>query len=204
MFNYNKRNLIFISLILTIIIYILIHIILYSLEKNLKDEKNTNLVLKTGQTQFDIATIDKRGIKEFDKNICTNKYKDYGWRIIISKINLNAPIVEGTNKENLRRGVGHFEQSSKWDGNICLAAHNRGYKYNYFQELKYLEKGDIILYQTDKGIKKYSVIYKDRIKETDLSRLEDTKENFITLITCAENMPEYRICVQAKEIISLV
>ena len=29
---------------------------------------------------------------------------------------------------------------------------------------------------------------------------KDTKENKLTLITCIENMPEYRLCVQAVEI----
>ena len=36
--------------------------------------------------------------------------------------------------------------------------------------------------------------------ETDLSKIEETKENRITLITCVENMPEYRLCIQAEEI----
>ena len=34
----------------------------------------------------------------------------------------------------------------------------------------------------------------------DLSKIEETKENRITLITCVENMPEYRLCIQAEEI----
>ena len=40
--------------------------------------------------------------------------------------------------------IGHFEESAKKEGNICLAAHNRGYPVNYFQNLKLLKKGDKI------------------------------------------------------------
>lgn len=199
MFNYNKRNIIIFSIIITIIIYISIHIILGSFKVNQQKEENSTLILKTSQVNPIIeASINEN--KETLNTISLNQYSEYDWRIIISKINLNAPILEGTSKEVLRRGVGHFETTSNWNGNVCLAAHNRGYKYNYFQELKKLEMGDIIIYQTKKGEKIYSIDYKEKIKETDLSKLEETKENYITLITCVEDMPEYRLCIQAKEI----
>ena len=37
------------------------------------------------------------------------------------------------------------------------------------------------------------------IKDTDVKVLDNTEENVLTLITCVENEPEYRRCVQAKE-----
>lgn len=199
MFNYNKRNITIFSIIIAIIIYISIHIILNSFKFNQKKEENSTLILKTSQVNPIIETSANENKEALDI-IGLNKYSEYDWRLIISKINLNAPILEGTSKEVLRRGVGHFETTSDWNGNVCLAAHNRGYKYNYFQELKKLEMGDVIIYQNKKGKRIYSVDYKQKIKETDLSKLEETKENYITLITCVENMPEYRLCIQAKEI----
>ncbi len=60
--------------------------------------------------------------------------------------------------------------------------------------------GDIIVYETEKGSRKYKVIRNETIKETDLTCIEYTKENKITLITCEENKKDYRRCVQAKEI----
>ena len=38
--------------------------------------------------------------------------------------------------------VGHFENTEEWDGNVGLAAHNRGYPINYFANLKELKIGD--------------------------------------------------------------
>ena len=38
------------------------------------------------------------------------------------------------------------------------------------------------------------------IKDTDWSYLQETKENKLTLITCVENEPKYRRCIQAIEI----
>ena len=196
MISYNKRSVTIFSIVITLIIYILIHVSFNSFKINSKKEESSNLVLKT--SKVNPVNIEKK--EEAKTEVCTNQYKSNNWRIIISKINLDAPILEGTNKEVLRRAVGHFESTSKWDGNVCLAAHNRGYKYNYFQELKTLEVGDYILYQTEKGEREYSVISKTKIKETDWSNLQETKDNYLTLLTCVENMPEYRLCIQAKQI----
>ena len=108
--------------------------------------------------------------------------------------------MEGTESEILRRAVGHFKSSSTWNGNVALAAHNRGYKYNYFAKIKELELGDIITYLTEYGEKQYEVVSNKIIEETDWSYLQNTKENKLTLITCEVNKREYRRCIQAKQI----
>ena len=200
MFNFSKRNMIIISVILSLVTLISLNFIQSKIKENQKH--NENLILQTSQVKSNKKEkIDKEiNINNDKEEIIENQYSNHDWRILIPKINLDAPILEGTSQENLRRGVGHFENTSLWDGNICLAAHNRGYKYNYFQEIKRLETGDIIEYRNENQRKTYSVIWKGKIKETDFSYLENTEDNKITLITCAENMPEYRLCVQAYEI----
>lgn len=74
-----------------------------------------------------------------------------------------------------------------------------GYPVNYFGKIKELEIGDEIIYKTKSGTKKYEVIISTIIEDTDWSYLQATKENKITLITCVENRPTYRRCVQAIE-----
>ena len=86
-----------------------------------------------------------------------------------------------------------------WEGNIGLAAHNRGVRYNYFENIKQLVKGDIIIYQKGEEQKQYTVELVTIISERDWSYLQNTTDNRITLITCVMNQPEYRICVQGKE-----
>ena len=197
MSNYSKRKGIIVSIIISLVIWISLNFILIQFNENQKKEVNTTLVLKTSQ----VNPIKENVEENIEINEAVeNQYKNNEWRIFISKINLDAPILEGTSQEILRRGVGHFTSTSKWDGNVVLAAHNRGYKYNFFQELKRLELGDIIEYQTEQGRRTYEVSRKEKIKETNLSCLESTKENKLTLITCIENMPEYRLCIQAKSI----
>lgn len=190
----NKKIFLYIFIILiSIIIFISAFYNLLKFFNIQKKQSNTSLVQKNNNINPINTTLisDEIGI-QFKKG--------NNWRIIIQKINLDAPILEGTSKEVLRKGVGHFETTSKLNGNVCLAAHNRGYKYNYFQEIKNLEIGDIITYVTKNGNKEYKVIRNETIKETDLSCIENTNENIITLITCEENKRECRRCVQGKEI----
>ena len=125
--------------------------------------------------------------------------KILNWKIKIPKISLNAEISEGTNQEIMNQFVGHFEETSKTTGNIGLAAHNRGYKVNYFSEIKKLKEGDEIIYKYYNFEKTYIVVKNKIIKDTDWSNLENTNENKITLITCVENEPEYRRCIQGIE-----
>ncbi len=129
----------------------------------------------------------------------TEENKENEWYLEIPCINLKANIKEGTSKEVMDDYIGHFEETKKDIGNIGLAAHNRGYKNNYFQNLKELKENDEIYYKYKNKSKKYVVTKNIIIKDTDWSNLEESNNNIITLITCVENQPEYRRCIQGKE-----
>lgn len=129
----------------------------------------------------------------------TEENKENEWYLEIPCINLKANIKEGTSKEVMDDYIGHFEETKKDIGNIGLAAHNRGYKNNYFQNLEELKENDEIYYKYKNKSKKYVVTKNIIIKDTDWSNLEESNNNIITLITCVENQPEYRRCIQGKE-----
>lgn len=121
------------------------------------------------------------------------------WQIEIPKIELVAPIAEGTSDYVLNKYVGHFEETQKENGNIGLAAHNRGYNVNYFSRLKELVLGDEIIYILNGNKKIYKVSLITIINDTDWTNLENTNDNRLTLITCLENEPSKRRCIQALE-----
>ena len=122
------------------------------------------------------------------------------WSLEIPKINLKATIKEGTDEENLNKYIGHFEETALINGNIGLAAHNRGYKVNYFSRIKELDIGDKIFYTFNGQKVEFEVKNCGIIEETDWSKLENTKDTKLTLITCVENKPEQRRFVQAEKI----
>lgn len=157
-----------------------------------------NLYLEIMQMGF--TTDNKQKNNEEQQKLLDNKNEKNIWRIKIPKINLDAPIETGTSQDVLAKAVGHFEVSPKWNGNVALAGHNRGIECNFFQNIKYLKVGDKIIYTTSKGKREYKVVMNKIIKQTNWEYIENTKDNRITLITCVENMYEYRRCIQAVEI----
>ena len=194
--NFSHKNIIFISFIISILIFILLDQIFFktqnkffenSLEKIIPD--NIEIELKTPNSTVAIS-------EQYQNNIDTQKI----WQIEIPKINLVAPIAEGTSANIMNEYVGHFAETPKNKGNIGLAAHNRGYKINYFRDLKLLQKGDLIIYTYNGEISKYSVNELGIIKDTDWSKLESSSQDKLTLITCLEDEPEYRRYIQAVKL----
>ena len=117
----------------------------------------------------------------------------------IPAIDLTVKIYQGTGSATLKKGAGHFTNTSIWNGNVSLAAHNRGAN-SYFGEIHTLENGDRITLTTKEGTRTYAVTSVSKISETDNSMLESTSENCITLFTCVRDQREYRWCVRAVEI----
>lgn len=117
----------------------------------------------------------------------------------IQKLGLSVKIYEGETLDNMKKGVGHFEHTSQWDGNIGLAGHNGGSS-GYFEDVKNLILGDKITYETSQGKRTYEVTSKTVISSSDFSYLGYSTDNRITLITCVKNSPNERLVVQAIEI----
>jgi sortase A len=124
-------------------------------------------------------------------------------RITIPSIHLqNAPIKQGIELDLLKRYVGHFPQTPSFNGNVALASHNGGGRGEYFKNLHKVKLNDVIYYNSLLGNRKYQVTAITKIQETDMSCLESSDENRLTLITCVRNQSELRLCVVANEIIN--
>lgn len=118
----------------------------------------------------------------------------------IPDLDLSVRVYEGTTNSVLTKGAGHFKDTSIWNGNVCIAAHNRGTN-AYFGEIHNLDYGDRITLTTKKGTRTYKVFNVEKISVNDISNLQGTSDNIITLITCVKNQSaDYRWCVQGYEI----
>lgn len=117
----------------------------------------------------------------------------------IPAIGLNVKIVQGTDSAALKKGAGHFEDTSIWDGNVALAAHNRGVN-DHFGQIHTLELGDTITLTTRLGTRTYEVTSVSKVSETDRSALAASATNMITLYTCVRDQRDQRWCVQGVEI----
>jgi LPXTG-site transpeptidase (sortase) family protein len=212
MISYTKRFVNVISLLITIVIYFFVT----NVSINFCSQSIFNMFKKSVvQVELNSNSVNlnsDNGIEEkieiqndYPKNqIVTNEViedtKEVNWKILIPAIALEAEISEGTSKEIMDKYVGHFEETSKSIGNVGLAAHNRGYNVNYFANLKKLKEGDKIIYKCYGFERTYVVTKNLIITDEDWSYLEETEKNTITLITCVENEPMYRRCIQGEEI----
>ncbi len=106
-------------------------------------------------------------------------------RIVIPKINVDAPIVGGVGWEDLKKGVGHLPGSAHpgQRGNLYLAAHNDIYG-EIFRYLGELEPGDEYFIYSDRQKFRYVVKEKRIIEPTEVEVMLPTTEPVATLQTC--------------------
>lgn len=190
------KKTLFVLLIMVILAGALSALFIYD-KKILEQEENSQIADENQMIQ-DESFENTQTINEKEQDENTQQDEILG-KLIINKISLNGEVKEGCSSEILEEYIGHIEETSKFDGNVGLAAHNRGNKYSYFSRINELDNGDEIIYQTKYGTKKYIVTNKKEILETDWSMLKNTKENKLTLITCIRNKVNQRMCVQAIE-----
>lgn len=116
----------------------------------------------------------------------------------IPSIGLTVKVFEGTGSAPLLKGAGHFEGTSIWDGNVPVAGHNRGVR-NDFGRIHTLWAGDIITFTTKLGTRSYAVTGVTKVSVNDVSGLEPTAVNMISLYTCVMDQPAFRWYVTAVE-----
>lgn len=120
------------------------------------------------------------------------------WTLSIPNLNLyNIPIIDSIEVDKLEDYIGHFPISSYLKGNICLAAHNDGFRNNYFKDINKLCTGDKIIYSYNNIEKSYDVERIYTISSTDFSFLNLDQKDKLTLVTCISNSPHMRLCVEA-------
>ncbi len=142
--------------------------------------------------------LDNLNLNNNLNNVSANySSQDRNWFISIPKINLECiEIKDSIESDILENYIGHFPTSSMFDGNVCLAAHNAGFKHNYFCNLIHLDIGDEIIYSYLGNIKKYYVSNKYTIDENDFNMLNNEQKDKITLVTCVSGSPELRLCIE--------
>lgn len=144
----------------------------------------------------------KEDAKQPISSSISNKTTNVIGRIIIEKIKVNIPIVEGASSESLKIGAGHIEGTSNIGeiGNAAIAAHRSHTFGRFFNRLDEIEIGDEILIETKKDKYIYKVYVTKIVEPTDVSVLNRSKtERVLTLVTCD---PVYgathRLIVHAK------
>lgn len=105
--------------------------------------------------------------------------------IQIASINVNAPVVQGDDWEQLKKGVGHHIGSAMPGsvGNIVLSAHNDIYG-EIFRHLDKLAPGDEVVVSTGRQSYTYIINEIRVVEPTDVWVMDPTDHASLTLISC--------------------
>ncbi len=100
----------------------------------------------------------------------------------IPKLQLTAPVFEGTDELTLNRGVGRIEGTAQFGeaGNLGIAGHRDG----FFRALKDIHVGDTIQLLVAKRTIGYRVQRIEIVKPEDTRVLVATTDSELTLVTC--------------------
>lgn len=122
--------------------------------------------------------------------------------ILIDRIGVKLPILEGATQKNMKYGAAHLKETAAFGevGNTAIAAHRAKTKGRLFNRLGEVKVGDeITIVERDK---EYTyTVYKTLIVEpTDVSVLNYNHEDkLLTLITCDPIVnPTHRLIIHAK------
>lgn len=147
-----------------------------------------------------VDSEDEVGAENIEKPVETKTENILGI-LKLPKIDLEVPIIEGTNPQNLKYAVGHFTETAGIGkkGNCAIAGH-RSYTYNeYFNRLIEMEIGDEIIVNTKEKEFVYIVYEKKIVEPTEISVLDSTNDATITLVTChPERSSSKRLVVKGR------
>ncbi len=106
-------------------------------------------------------------------------------RIVIKKLSIDWPIVEGDGWDELKRGVGHHVGSANPGerGNMVLSGHDDVFG-EVFRDIGQLENGDEIVVYAGGHAFRYAVRAKRVVSPSETSVIAPTREAVVTLITC--------------------
>jgi sortase A len=143
------------------------------------EAKETALI--TPKFKIDFGHWSQRRIAEYEESLAAHFDPPLAL-LRISKVQLDVPVLEGTDDLTLNRGVGHIIGTARpgEDGNIGIAGHRDG----FFRVLKDIGRGDSIELVTPRGTEKYTVNQIVLVRPNDVSVLQPGPIRSLTLVTC--------------------
>jgi sortase A len=131
--------------------------------------------------EVDFRLWDQRRVQAYRDSLAAQSGAPLGI-LRISKIHLEAPVLDGTDDVTLNRGVGRIAGTARpgEPGNIGIAGHRDG----FFRGLKDVAAGDAIELKTLKGTDTYVVDRIQIVTPNNVDVLRSGQVPSVTLVTC--------------------
>lgn len=103
-------------------------------------------------------------------------------RMEIPRLGLSVMVIEGTGRTTLRRAAGHIPGTALpgQPGNVGISAHRD----TFFRPLRNIAQSDVITLTTPAGIYSYRVVSTSVVTADNVSVLNPTSRQILTLVTC--------------------
>lgn len=158
------------------------------LERLYKDSAKYNNSLKAAQNIYHSSDFEKSALNLSNYGIHNEMY---GY-LRAESIDLTLPIYLGATENNMRIGAAHLNMTSLPIGgentNTVLAGHTGYTGKTFFDNIRYLKEGDVIILKNYFDTLKYQVCIMKNIESTDIQDvyINDNKD-ILTLMTCSNS-----------------
>ena len=152
-------------------------IIAYSIFQIISSEKQIKETLKKAENYLE--EVKERENEE--SGILNNEEQLIGI-LQVPKINATLPIVEGTNEEDLEKGVGHYNGTAlPGEGEQIVLS---GHRDTVFVNFDKLEVGDIFFIELPTGSYSYEILFTEIVDANDTTVIGSKGEEVLTVTTC--------------------
>ncbi|MED4130118.1 MULTISPECIES: class D sortase [Shouchella] len=148
---------------------------------HLLDPSNLTMTNKDEPQQRSFLSPSSEQARESFQSIDINQGESFAI-LEIESLNRQLPIVEGTNPEELQRGVGHYRDSVLPGGNeqILLSGHRD----TVFRDFGQLEIGDLFIMHMEYGSFRYKIEETDIVDADDRTVIREMGEEVLVVTTC--------------------
>jgi len=149
-------------------------------QKAVLSESKETLLVKP-KFKVDFRHWSEKRIAEYEESLA-NHFDPPLALLRISKVQLDVPVLEGTDDLTLNRGVGHIVGTPRpgEEGNVGIAGHRD----SFFRVLKDIGPGDTIELLTPRRTERYIVDQVVLVRPDDVSVLRARPVRSLTLVTC--------------------
>mgnify|MGYP001402765596 CR=1 FL=1 len=183
-------------------------LVLFSLQEMYAQEKKTKDSLNQAQERIQKeVNKDRKSVLQTEQRIDVSFEKGEAIGILkIPRLEAELPIIEGTDEDELEKGVGHYSTTvlPGQKDQILLSGHRD----TVFRRLGELEIGDILQVNMPYGEYKYVITEAEIVEADDTTVINSTAPHeILTVSTCypfsyVGNAP-YRYILTAKKLVSL-
>lgn len=146
-----------------------------------------------------ISILSLFAYRKISRELYLHKLLNNNINFEIPRLNIQVPVLEGTDNKALQVSAGHFEGTGALGkGNYCIAGHNSTIYAEIFNDLDQIQIGDeMYLVDTDENHTRYLYIVTEyrTVESNDTWVLNDYGDDRLTVISCTDDGTQRQVVV---------